>query len=74
MFQGKSDALTTEQAQSATQINFTITGQKVQAKGDFCYCFTILAGSFLILPLLFMCCQWWKNIVHPKFALDFKTY
>jgi len=21
-----------------------------------------------------MCCQWWKDIIHPKFVMDFKTY
>ena len=21
-----------------------------------------------------MCCQWWKNIVHPKYTLDRRTF
>jgi hypothetical protein len=74
MFYGKSDSFTFEQSQSVTQINLTIAGQKVQSKGNCCHLLTFGFGSLLIFPLLFMCCQWWKNIVHPKYALDDRTF
>jgi hypothetical protein len=74
MFHGKVDTFSAEQAQTVTQISLTIAGQKVQSKGNCCYCMTILCGSLLILPLFFMCCQWWKGIVHPKYVLDYRTF
>jgi len=74
MFHGKIDSLTSQQTQGMTQMNITITGQKVKAKNGCCYCMTIGFGSLLIFPLCFMCCQWWKNIVHSKYAMDIRTY
>jgi hypothetical protein len=74
MFQGRSDLIPFDQAQTVTQINLTIAGQKVQAKGTACQTATICLGYFFIFPLCFMCCEWYKNIVHPKYTIDIRTY
>lgn len=39
-----------------------------------CYLTTLITGSFIIIPLFFMCCGWWKKIVFPAFEINFNVY
>lgn len=27
-------------------------------------------GALLLFPLFFMCCQWWKKLVYPRYELN----
>lgn len=56
------------------QANLTLVGTKVKTTNNCCFCLTILLGSFLILPLMVMCCGWWKKIVYPAYELAVDTY
>ena len=56
------------------QANITLVGTKVKTTNNCCFCLTILLGSFLILPLMVMCCGWWKKIVYPAYELAVDTY
>lgn len=56
------------------QISITLIGNKVQASNNCCYMITLLCGSFILLPLLFMCCMWWKKIVYPLYELTPAAY
>ena len=49
------------------QANITLVGSKTKASNNCCYIFTIICGSFIIFPLCFMCCMWWKKIVYPTY-------
>lgn len=66
--------MTSEQIKSVTQLNLTIVGQKVQTYDNCCMAATFLAGAFLIFPFILMCFQWWKDKVHPKYAINIRTY
>jgi hypothetical protein len=74
LFNGKINQLTYEQTQSITQLNLTIVGQKVQATNSCCLISTFIAGACLIFPFILMCFQWWKDKVHPKYAINIRTY
>jgi hypothetical protein len=39
-----------------------------------CQLTTIIAGSFCIFPLCFMCCNWWKKCVNPAYEVPIRTY
>ena len=49
------------------QANITIVGNKTSSRNSCCFCATYCLGSFLIFPLCFMCCMWWKKIVYPRY-------
>ena len=56
------------------QLSITLIGNKIQASNECCYTATLLSGSFCILPLLLMCCMWWKKIVYPLYELTPAAY
>jgi hypothetical protein len=35
---------------------------------------TIIWGSFIILPLFFICCDWWKRCTFPAFDISPAVY
>ena len=39
-----------------------------------CMVCTFIAGGFLIFPLCFMCCNWWKKMVFPVFDIPMTTW
>lgn len=51
-----------------------ITGNQIHEFNTSCLVATIVCGSFIILPLCFMCCGWWKKIVYPAFEVPLSTY
>jgi hypothetical protein len=56
------------------QATVTIVGNKTSATNNCCLCMTICFGAFLIFPLCFMCCGWWKKMVLPKYEINAETY
>jgi hypothetical protein len=61
-------------SQVVTQANITVVGTKTSTGSDMCFCVTILLASFIIFPLFFMCCMWWKKIVFPKYEMNGDFY
>ena len=35
---------------------------------------TTVWGGFLIFPMCFMCCDWWKKMVYPAYEVPESTY
>ncbi len=35
---------------------------------------TAIWGGIIILPLFFMCCDWWKQCVYPAWDIDIQVY
>jgi hypothetical protein len=56
------------------QANITLVGTKSKPGNVWCYMFTILCAGFLIFPLCFICCMWWKKIVYPAYELSNEAY
>ena len=56
------------------EIRINVVGSKTESTSNCCYTLTILLGIFLIIPLFFMCCDWWKRIVHPKYVVNLQFY
>ena len=52
-----------------TQLNITAVGTKTQERNTLCQCLTMMCGVFLIFPLFFTCCMWWKKLVYPKYEV-----
>lgn len=55
---------------SFPKVDIMAVGNKTKSYNSTCYTFTFLLGGCCILPLLFMCCMWWKKIVYPKYELN----
>lgn len=53
--------------QPISQANITIAGSQTSFGSDCCFILTIILGSFIIFPLCFMCCMWWRKIVYPRY-------
>ena len=54
------------------QLNVITVGDKDPGSG-LCYCLT-LSFMALIFPSFFMCCNWWKRIVYPKYRVSAELY
>ena len=54
------------------QLNVITVGDKDPGNGV-CYCLTFIFAC-LIFPLFFMCCNWWKKIVYPKYHVSAEFY
>jgi hypothetical protein len=57
-----------------TQATIMVTGTQIKEMNVGCLTCTIIAGSFCIFPLCFMCCNWWKKMVNPAFDVPVRTY
>lgn len=56
------------------QANISIAGIKTKGTNQCCIVSTIAIGGWCIVPLFFMCCDWWKKIVHPTYEISVETY
>ena len=54
------------------QLNIISVGEK-DPGNSLCYSLTVFF-TCLILPLFFMCCNWWKRIVYPKYCISAEFY
>ena len=54
--------------------NITLRGLKTKSAHSCCFTLTLMLGIFLILPLFFMCCEWWKKIQYPLYELTIEAY
>lgn len=57
-----------------TEASITVVGVKTSPGSRCCALMTALLGACLIFPLFFMCCIWWKKIVHPLYSLAPEFY
>ena len=63
-------------AQNGTPINhlqLIIIGTKVEEGNTACTIVTIVF-AFLLFPIFFFCCNWWKKITNPKWEINTTTY
>jgi len=65
---------TNPQASLIQNAQIVITGNQIHEMNTSCMLATIIIGSFIFIPLFFMCCGWWKKIVYPAFEVPFSTY
>ena len=61
------DSITYEEASSVKKANIICDGVEIKQINLCCFIFTFVCGSFLIFPLCFMCCDWWKRLVYPQY-------
>ncbi len=54
--------------------NLTVFGAKVETNSPKCVTFTYCLGGFLVFPLCFTCCTWWKKLVYPFYEIDISVY
>ena len=60
--------------QSIKQYNITLIGEKTKSYDKCCLTATIILGIIFLVPLLFLCCQWFKRKVYPMYELELETY
>lgn len=59
-----------DQTNVVNEVYITAVGNKTVASDSCCFLLTIIFGMFLIFPIFFMCCGWWKKMIFPKYDLD----
>ena len=35
---------------------------------------TVIWGGIILIPIFFMCCDWWRNCVYPAYDIDVSVY
>jgi hypothetical protein len=68
------DNLRTNSQAQIFNAQIIITGNQIHELNQSCLIATIVGGSFIIIPIFFMCCGWWKKIVYPAFEVPLSTY
>jgi hypothetical protein len=72
--QSRVEALSDEALHKIVDANITVTGTQIQSMNMGAYMCTIIGGSFIILPLFFICCDWWKRCTLPAFDVPTSVY
>ena len=72
--QTRMETLTNSELQTTRDANITLIGTQVQGMGTCCFVCTIIWGSILIIPLFFMCCDWWQRMVYPAYDVPLVGY
>jgi hypothetical protein len=54
--------------------NINVTGVEVQAMNMCSFLCTLIWGSIIILPLFFICMDWWKRCTFPAFTISANVY
>lgn len=72
--QTRIDSMTPEEMSSIREATIMCTGTEIKTMNLCCFLFTVLCGGFLIFPLCFMCCDWWKKMVYPAHDIPIVAY
>ena len=68
-FQTRMEGLTDGELAQAKDATINIQGSMIKEMDICCLICTIIWGSLLILPIFFMCCDWWKAMAWPLYSL-----
>lgn len=60
-------ALPDEEIHKITDAHLIITGKQIQGVNKSAYMATVIGASLILLPLFFMCCDWWKRCTLAAF-------
>jgi hypothetical protein len=55
------------------QLNVVTVGDKL-AGNVACLFLTMVCAVFLIFPIFFMCCDWWRKVVYPLYSVRLDFY
>ena len=72
--EGRLDSLPDDQINSVQQATINTTGSQLKAMSVMGLMCTAIWGGFIIIPLFFMCMDWWKKCVYPAFSIPVSTY
>jgi len=56
------------------QASVTVTGTQIQTMNMLSLMCTVIWGSIILIPIFFMCCDWWKRCTYPAFTIPLSTY
>ena len=54
--------------------NISVTGTEIQAMSMASYLCTIIWASIIILPIFFLCMDWWKRCTFPAYTIASNVY
>lgn len=72
--QGRLDSITDQQLTGIQQATINVSGTQIQAMSIMGIMCTALWGGFLIIPLFFMCMNWWKKCVYPAYSIPASAF
>ncbi len=72
--QSRLDSLTDADCERFIDANVNATGVEVQAMNMMSFMCTIIWGSFIFIPLFFMCCDWWRRCTFPAYTISAGVY
>ncbi len=72
--QTRLETMTDEEANKIIDATIVVTGREVQSLNSTAFLCTFVWGSIIIIPLFFMCCNWWRRCVLAAYDIDFSVY
>ena len=72
--QARLDGMSDEEANRIVDATIVVTGREVQALNTTGFLCTFIWGSIIIIPLFFMCCNWWRRCVLAAYDIDLSAY
>jgi len=72
--EGRLDSLGDDQIMGIQQATINATGTQLKAMSMMGLLCTAIWGGIIIIPLFFMCMDWWKKCVYPAFTIPVSTY
>lgn len=72
--QSRLDSITDAECERFIDANITATGVEAQTMNMWSFMCTMIWGSIIIIPLFFMCCDWWKRCTYPAFTISANVY
>lgn len=67
-------ALPDEEIQKITDAHLNITGKQIQGVNNGAYMATMIGASLIILPIFFICCDWWKRCTLAAYDVPISVY
>lgn len=72
--QTRLESLMPEEINSIREINISCTGNEIKSVNIMCLICMFFWGTFLLFPMCFMFCGWWKKIVWPAHDVPIQAY
>lgn len=72
--QARIDSLTDEDVSGIVDAQIKVTGVEIQSMNNWSMMCTMIWGSIIILPLLFLCMDWWRRCTLPAFSISQNVY
>ena len=72
--QSRLNSMTDQDLSQITDATIVVVGSQIQELNTCGMVCTMVWGGFVIFPMCFMCCDWWKRCIYPAFDIAPAVY